>query len=81
MDFVAERTLDCAGLTPLVFTYQKPGFFEMTHGAKVRLPVVGSAACGKGEFVFSTLCLPGRIGCNPVLDRFLCALAGAITTP
>lgn len=86
-DYSASGTRpDCVfpallALPPLLFTYQKPGFFEMTHGTKVRLPVVGSAACGKGEFVFSTLCLPGRVGCNRVRDRFLCALACAIATP
>ncbi len=74
IDFIAERTVDGERLTPLLFTYHKPGFFEMTRGAKKRLPVVGMAACGKGEFVFSTLCLAGRVGRNPVLDRFLRAL-------
>jgi hypothetical protein len=71
LDFVAEHTLDAEGLTPLVFTYQKPGFFVSASGPKQRLPVVGSLAWGQGELIFSTLCLPGRVGCNPVLDRFL----------
>ncbi len=26
---------------------------------------------GKGELIFSTLCLKGFVGVNPILDRFL----------
>lgn len=74
IDDVAQRVVSCDGLAPLVFTYHKPGFFDMTVGTKKRLPVVGAARVGKGELIVSTLCLPGRIGHNPVLDHFLLGL-------
>ena len=74
VDTVAERIVAGDALTPLVFTYHKPGFFDMTVGTKKRLPVVGAAAVGKGEVIVSTLCLPGRLGCNPVLDLFMLGL-------
>jgi hypothetical protein len=71
IDFLATSYLEGGDLTPLLFTYEKPGFAESTHGAKKQLPVVGSLKHGRGELIFSCLALSGRIGCNPILDHFL----------
>lgn len=70
IDFLAEAYLDSDELIPLVFTYQKPSFFECAHGEKKKLPVVGMIRHGAGSLCFSTLAFKGLAGCNPVLDRF-----------
>jgi hypothetical protein len=71
IDFIATRYLECDRLTPLLFTYRKPGFSEFASGAKPRLPVVGKLKIGRGELILSALDISGRVGMNPVLDRFL----------
>jgi hypothetical protein len=71
IDFLATSYLEGRGLRPLLFTYQKPGFTESTHGVKKQLPVVGALKHGLGELIFSCLALSGRVGCNPILDHFL----------
>lgn len=71
IDHLATAYLDADELTPLLFSYQKPDFFDRVSGWKRRLPVVGIFPYGRGQLVFSTLALAGRIGVNPILDRFL----------
>ena len=71
IDHLATAYLDSDDLTPLLFSYQKPDFFESTSGWKRRLPVVGILPYGRGQLLFSTLTLAGRLGLNPILDRFL----------
>lgn len=74
IDAIADHYLDFDGLTPLLFTYQKPEFFRQATGGKRKLPVVGKLSLGKGELVFSVLRIDGFWGKNPVLDRFLIGL-------
>jgi len=75
IDFITEKYIDCHQITPLLFTYQKPTLhiIEMAEnkGPKKKLPIVGYMPYGKGELIFSALCLKGFVGVNPVLDRFL----------
>ena len=71
LDFLSSHYLECDELSPLLFSYQKPGFTEFARGWKRKLPVVAKMAWGKGELIFSALALAGRLGCNPILDRFL----------
>lgn len=70
IDFIATRYLDSDELIPLVYTYQKPGFFESAKGEKRKLPVAGYMHYGKGQIMISLLPTDGFIGCNPVLDQF-----------
>jgi len=75
IDFIAKKYMDCHGITPLLFTHQKPTLhiieIAKSKGLKKKLPIVGYMPYGKGELIFSTLCLKGFVGVNPVLDRFL----------
>ena len=74
IDFIASRFYDTDKLLPLLYTYQKPKFFESAKGEKRKLPVVGQMKYGKGRIFLSLLPLEGFVGKNPVIDRFLHSL-------
>jgi hypothetical protein len=71
IDFIAVNRMEAADLKPILFTYAKPSFSDRVTGEKRRLPAAGSLEYGKGKAFFLSLCLSGRTGKNPVLDRFL----------
>jgi hypothetical protein len=52
---------------PYVFAYRKPSFFETVAGRKEKLPVMTSL----DEGIFTTLCMDGRTGYNPILDKII----------
>lgn len=55
------------GYTPLLFSYEKPSFFERTSGHKRKRPVALRTDSG----VYALSCsVYGRLGVNPVLDGF-----------
>ncbi|MDQ8735370.1 glycoside hydrolase family 2 TIM barrel-domain containing protein [Paenibacillus sp. LHD-38] len=59
-------------MSPLLYTYAKPGSGTASAGSrKRRVPVVGSVRLGRGELIFMGLRLEGRMGCNPPLDLLL----------
>lgn len=74
IDFVAEHFLDRSGVRPLVFGYQPlwTGGRETDH--KVKRAVVSEEVIGDGRCIQVGLSLSGRVGFNPVLDRFLLEL-------
>jgi hypothetical protein len=74
IDFTADSFIDCEKAEPLIYTYGKSGFYNPEKGMKKRLPVVGSVKLGKGEIILCCIPLKGKIGYNPVLDRFLANL-------
>ena len=77
IDHLATSYLDADELESLLFSYQKPDFFKSISGWKRRMPVVGILPYGRGQLIFSTLKIDGRIRVNPILDRFLNRLYGS----
>ncbi|MFW5980744.1 MAG: glycosyl hydrolase 2 galactose-binding domain-containing protein [Halanaerobiaceae bacterium] len=71
IDFIGEKYLETEQLTPLLFTYKKPGFTETAKGEKKKLPVAGFTNYGLGKIYISLLPGDNFIGHNPVLDKFL----------
>lgn len=71
IDSTAVHYMDSDELVPLLFTYRKPSFFDKVNGAKQRLLVAGEIEYGEGKAIFLSICLEGRVGYNPVLDRFI----------
>jgi hypothetical protein len=71
IDYSAVKYMESNDLTPILYTYMKPGFHDKQKGKKKRLPIVGEISYGKGKAIFISLCLNGRVGKNPVLDKFL----------
>jgi hypothetical protein len=68
INFTAEYYVECEQKTePYVFAYKKPSFFETVTGKKEKLPVMTSLE----EGIFTTLCLDGRTGYNPILDKII----------
>jgi hypothetical protein len=50
-----------------VFAYRKPSFYETVAGRKEKLPVMTTL----DEGIFTTLCMDGRTGYNPILDKII----------
>ena len=71
IDFIAVSYIDSQEITPLLFTYEKPGFTDTKKGKKRKLSIAGEMKYGDGRVIFMSLCLEGRIGFNPVLDYFM----------
>jgi len=74
IDFIADKSMVCESLKPLLFTYKKPRSYEKQSDIKTKVPIVGYLPYGKGRVVFSSLNIEGFIGKNPILDRFLIRL-------
>jgi len=71
IDFTGEYTIESE--IPgenLVYTYSKSGF-DGNRGAKKHLPFVKKIRYGKGDLYLISICLEGRLRCNPNLDKFL----------
>jgi len=77
IDFIAVSFVEAKNLSKMVFTYKKPEFQGRVGGSKERLALAGEILQGKGKLICLSLCLEGRVGVNPVLDRFLIRLINA----
>lgn len=68
LGFIADKVVECEGLVPMAFTYEKPGFFETVRGNKKRLPVLGKLLLGEGAAYVSSIRLAAFCGANPAAD-------------
>jgi len=77
-DLLTDTVLEGDDLVSLLYTWETDGSdaadTAKRSGSKTRLPVVARRAHGDGSLVFCELRLDGRVGNEPVLDRFLRAL-------
>lgn len=72
IDFVADSYIISDDIEPLVYTYHR----KQENNRKKRLPIVGTVKIGKGRVTLCSLPIEGKVGYNPVLDRFIISLLG-----
>ncbi len=72
VDFIADSYIISDEIEPLIYTYHR----KQANERKKRLPIVGTAKIGKGQVILCNLPIEGKIGYNPVLDRFVIKLLG-----
>jgi Beta-galactosidase/beta-glucuronidase len=78
LDYASTRYIEGEGLVPLLYTYRKPSFRGSQKEGKEKLPVAACLEYGKGTVYFISLRLDGRVGWNPVLDKFIMKVLGLI---
>lgn len=62
-------TAESGSITPILYSYAKPSFFEKVSGHKRRMPVVGRL--DNSDIFFISMNTDGRVGQNPVVDKLI----------
>lgn len=75
IDFTADSYIDSEEINPFIFTYRNK---RMENMRKTRVPIVGTVNIGRGKITLCNLPLEGKVGYNPILDRFMSELITAI---